>query len=83
VVEGVLGPFDAARQPLVQRHGRPDRLEVDEGLGVDVGEARRAPLLDEVAGRDGRRLPAVVPAPERRDHHRPAERGQLIDAEVV
>ena len=82
MVEGVLGPLDPARQPLVERHGRADGLEVDERLGVDVGEARRVPVLDEVAGGERRRLAAVVPAAERRDQHGAAQRRALGDAQV-
>ena len=38
VVERVLRPLDAPRQPLVEDDGRPHRLEVDEPLRVDVRE---------------------------------------------
>ena len=44
-----------------------------EALGVDLGEARSAPLLREIATGEARTLPAVVPAPERCDEHRAPE----------
>ena len=82
VVEGVLGPLDPARQPLVERHRRADRLEVHERLRVDVGEAHRVPLLDEVAGGHGCGLSAVVPAAKRRDHHGASQRRALGKAQI-
>ena len=82
VVEGVLGPLDPARQPLVERHRRSHRLEVHERLRVDVREARRVPLLDEVAGGHGCGLSAVVPAAKRRDHHGASQRRAFGKAQI-
>src|SRR6266540_1717648 len=49
VVEGVLGPFDASRRPFDERDVRSRRLEVEESLRLDFGEALRLPGLGEVA----------------------------------
>ena len=43
----------------------------------------RAPQPREVAGRERRRLAAVVPAPERADEDRPLERRALVDPELA
>src|SRR5205085_628025 len=49
VVEGVLRPVDAPRQPVDERDVGPRCLEVVEALGVQVGEALGVPHLREVA----------------------------------
>ncbi len=82
VVEGVLGPLDPARKPFVERHRRTDGLEVHERLRVDVREAGRVPLLDEVAGGHGRGLSAVVPATKRRDQHGAPQRRAFGKAQI-
>ena len=51
VVEGVLGPVDPPRQPVDERDVRPGRLEVEEALGIDLGEALGAPRLRQVSAR--------------------------------
>ena len=83
VEERVLGPLDVACQPFVERHRRTHGLEVHERLGVDVREPLRTPLTREVRGGDRRRLPAVVPATERRDEHGLAKRRALGDPEIL
>ena len=82
-VERVLRPLDLPRVPLVERDERPRRLEVDEELGVDLGELLRLPRPGEVAGGERRGLPTVVPAPKRADQNRPLERRTLEDPQLV
>ena len=62
---------------------RPGHLEVEEPLRVDLGEAVRVPELGQVAGRERRSLPTVVPAAERRDEHGAAQRRPVVDDELV
>ena len=83
VEELVLGPLDLPRQPLVEGDGRPDGLEVDEALWIDVREPRRLPLPREIARRERCRLTTVVPAAKGRDQHRPAQDRQLAQAKLV
>src|SRR5205814_2749670 len=64
VVESVLGPVDAPCEPFDERHLRARGLEVEEILGVDVGEPARLPFLRQVATCERGALRAVVPAPE-------------------
>jgi hypothetical protein len=49
VVEGVLGPVDAARAALNERDVRPRALEVEESLRLDLREPLGLPRLGEVA----------------------------------
>ncbi len=79
VLESVLGPLDVAGEPFVEDDGRAGRLEVHEAFGIDLREGRRLPDLLEVLDRHRRALAAVVPAGERTDEHRPAQRRQLGD----
>src|SRR4249920_2821424 len=72
--ERVLGPLDLPRPPLLERHERTCRLEVDEQLGVDVGELPGPPEPREVAGGERRSLASVVPPAKRPDEHGPLER---------
>ncbi len=65
-VERRLGPLDPAREAVVERDGRPRRLEVDVRLGIDVGEAPRVPDTRQRPSGERRRLPSVVPAAEGR-----------------
>ena len=82
--ERVLRPLDLPRPTLLERDHRPRRLEVDEELGVDVGELLRAPEPREVAGRERRGLTAVVPAAKRADEDGPLERRRaLVDPELT
>ena len=57
-------------------------LEVEEILGVDVGEPPRLPFLGQVATCERGALRAVVPAPEGGDQNRPIERRPALDAEL-
>jgi hypothetical protein len=45
VVEGRLRPDDLASDPTLERDVGASRLEVEELLGIDVGEAPRLPRL--------------------------------------
>ena len=82
VEEGRLGPVDAPRHAVDERHVRPRHLEVVELLRVDVGEALGGPGLREVAECERGALRPVVPAAEGGDQHRTLELGPLLDAEV-
>ena len=82
-VEDVLRPFDVTREALVQRHERPRRLEVDEALGIDVGEARCTPAAREHAAGERCRLATVVPAPEGRDQDRAPKCRPRDDSQLV
>jgi hypothetical protein len=62
---------------------RPCRLEVEEALGVDVGEALGSPELGEVASSERGALTAVVPPSEGGDEDGPLEVGAARDAELV
>jgi hypothetical protein len=64
-----------ARLALDERNVRPRRLEVEEVLRLDLGEALGLPGLRKVAGGERRSLAAVVPAPERGDQDRRAQAG--------
>ena len=83
VVEDGRGPVDPPREARLERDVRPGRLEVEEGLRVDLREALRVPELGEVAGGERGALAAVVPAPERGDHERPLELRAPCDTEFL
>ncbi len=83
MVEGVLGPVDPARQPIDERDVRPGRLEVEEALGIDLGEAFCAPRLRQVAARERGALASVVPAAESGHEDRSRQRRPLENAELV
>ena len=82
VEEGVRRPFDLARQPVLERDVRAHGLKVVEVLGVDLRERLGSPLLREVAAAERRSLAAVVPASERGNEHRAAERGPRGDDQL-
>jgi hypothetical protein len=69
-----LRPRDTACAPVVERHRRPDLLEVDVLVRVDDREAPRVEARLQV--RRGQRggAAAVVPPVERGDHDRLAQR---------
>ena len=52
---------------------RPGRLEVDELLGVELGEEIGIPRVGQVVHRPGRGVAGVVPAGEAGHHHRRAQ----------
>ena len=52
VVEIILGPVDAPREPVHERDHRPRRLEIVELLRLDRRELLRAPGLREIAARE-------------------------------
>jgi hypothetical protein len=62
---------------------RPDGLEVEELLRIDVPEPAGAPGAGEEAGRERGALSAVVPAPEGGDQNRPPQRRPLVKTKVV
>ena len=70
-LEDVGGPLDAAAAVEVDADLGPGGGEVEEDLGVDVGEGPGAPLLDQVVDGGGGGVAGVVPAPERGDEDRP------------
>src|SRR5215210_2395701 len=82
VVEGRLRPVDSARHTLLEANLRPHRLEVEELLGIELGEAARVPALGEEAGGQRGALGTVVPAPEGGDENGAAEAGAALDAEM-
>ena len=82
VEEDVLGPLDLARHALVETHGGPYGLEVDEAFRVDVREALGLPASRKVRSSQRGRLASVVPALEGGDQDGPRERGALGDAEL-
>ena len=83
VVEDGRGPVDASRDPVLERDVRPRRLEVEEVLGLDLGEALRVPELREVAGGERGALAAVVPAAESGDQNRALELRTARDKELL
>ena len=82
VEEPVLRPVELARHPVLERDVRTRRLEVVERLGVDLREPLAGPVLREIARRERRALPAVVPAAERRDENRPAQLRRERDVQL-
>jgi hypothetical protein len=83
VVEGVLRPVDPARAAVDEGDVRPGRLEVEEALRLDLGEALGLPCLGEVTAGERRALAAVVPAAEGGDQERRAKRRPGDDAEFL
>ena len=73
------GPGDPAHPVLAGADQRTVHLEVVELLGVDHGHDLRAPHLDEVVDHPGGGTGSVVPALERRHHHRVDEMGHVVD----
>ena len=69
MVEGVFGPVDPPRQAALERHMRARRLEVEELLRVDVGEALGLPAAREVLGGERGAVRAVVPTAESGHQH--------------
>jgi hypothetical protein len=51
VIEGVLRPVDVTRLTIDEGNVRTGGLEVEEVLGLDVGEPVRIPDLGEIAAR--------------------------------
>jgi hypothetical protein len=62
---------------------RPRRLEVEEVLGLDLGEFVGVPDLREVAAGERSPLATVVPAAKRGDQERRTQGGPLDDAKFV
>lgn len=58
------------------------RLEVEELLGIDVGETPRLPRLRKKAGGEGGTLRSVVPASEGGDEDGPPQRRSALDTDV-
>ena len=83
VVEDRRGPVDPPCHSFLERNVRPGRLEVEEVLRIDLGEALRVPQLGEVTRGERGALSAVVPAPESGDHQRPFELRLPGDIELV
>src|SRR6185312_2755009 len=68
-----LRPLDRARSALDERDLRPGRLEVEEVLGVDTGEARGGERRAEELERCRSGVARVVPAREGTDESRGAQ----------
>ena len=83
VVEGVVGPVDLPGDAVDERDVRPRRLEVEELLGVDVGEPGRLPGAREEAGGERGSLAAVVPAPKGGDEDWTAQTRPRRNAELL
>jgi hypothetical protein len=83
LVEDRLRPVDAAREALLERDVRPRRLEVEELLGIEVGEPARLPALREEAERERGALRTVVPAAERGDEDGASDVRTPLDADVA
>jgi hypothetical protein len=71
-------PFDAAGDAVGEAYVRARDLEVVVVLGVDRGQRLGVPHQLQVLQRCAGRLPGVVPALERRDHHRLDEAGVRV-----
>ena len=67
------GPRDVPL-PVAEVDARPDRGEVGEDLGVDVGDVRGPPVVHHRADRGRGSLTGVVPAGEGEQHHRVVQR---------
>ena len=80
--EAVVRPLDPTRLTVDERHVRANRLEVEEVLRLDLGEACSVPLLREICSAERGSLAAVVPAAEGRDQHRPLQLRPLRDAQL-
>ena len=63
----------------VDAHLGPGGGEVEEDLGVDVGEGTGAPLLGQVVDGGGRGVAGVVPAPEGDEQDGPSGRSGWAD----
>src|SRR4029453_8456418 len=68
---------------LDERDVRARRLEVEEALRLDLGEALGLPGLRAVAAGERRSLPAVVPPAKRGDENRLTQRGPGCDTEFL
>ena len=82
VVEGCLGPVDPPSDAVLESDLGTRGLEVEELLGVDVGEAAGVPRLREEARRERCALRAVVPAAEGCDEDGAAKSRAALDAEM-
>ena len=71
--ETVRGPGEVPPAVVVEVHERAGDGEVEELLGVQLGEGGGAPLLHQVLGRAGGGVAGVVPAAEGGEHHGPLE----------
>ena len=82
-VHDVLGPHDLAGHAVLEDHLRPELLEVEELVGLDVGESRRAGVLDEPveSARGGRRRVEV--ARERGDQHASTYLRNMLPDEIL
>src|SRR6266851_2070176 len=83
VVESIFRPVDVPRLAVDEGDVRAGRLEVEEVLRLDVGEAVRIPDLGEVAARERGALAAVVPTAKSSDQNRCAQGGPVENAEFV
>ena len=70
------------RSTLDERDVRARHLEVEEELGVDLGELLGAPGAGEERGRERGALAAVVPAAEGADQDRAVELRPLLDPKL-
>jgi hypothetical protein len=82
VVEGIFRPVDVPRLTVDEGDVRAGRLEVEEVLRLDVGEAVRIPDLGEVAARERGALAAVVPTAKSSDQNRSRMRSSSAIGEV-
>ena len=66
-------PHDLALHAFVETHLRTGRREVEEVLGIELGEDLGVPPLGQEPGRERRGLAGVVPSFEAGDQHRMAQ----------
>jgi hypothetical protein len=82
-VEGVRRPVDDACAPIDEPDRRTHGGEVEELLGVDLGDLVAAEVAEDQAEGRGGRLAGVVPAVERAHEHRVAELGPALPPDRI
>ena len=82
-VHDVLGPHDLSGHAVLEHHLGPELLEVEELVGLDVGEPRRAGVLDEPVERARRCRRRVEVAGERGDQHALTSLRFMLPDEIV
>ncbi len=83
MVESRIGPVDLPRMSLDERDVRSRRLEVEELLRVDLGEAGGAPGARQKAAGERRALSTVIPAAKRGDENGPSQTRPFDDPQLV
>ena len=82
-VDDVLRPHDLSSDAVLEDDLRTQLLEVEEVVGLDVGEPRRAGVLDEPVDGTGRCRRRVEVAGERGDQHALTDFGLTFPDQIV